>query len=151
MKIAIGNDHAGFQLKLQIISSLQTLGTELLDCGCNSEESVDFPDFVELVAQYVLNGKVERGIVICGSGIGASIAANKIPGVRAGICHDTYSAHQGVEHNDMNIIALGARIVGKDLAIEIVNTFVFAKPRFEEKYIRRLNKIKAIESRYLKS
>ncbi len=151
MRIAIGSDHAGFELKQQLIAYLKQTGYEVMDLGTNSTDPVDYPDYAEKVADAVVGGNVERGIVICGSGVGASVAANKVPGIRAGICHDTYSAHQGVEHDDINVLVLGARIIGVELAKEIVRSFLGARFSEEERHVRRLNKVKAIEARYAKS
>jgi len=146
MKIAIGSDHAGFILKTKIISFLKNNGFDIIDVGTNnSETSVDYPDFAKEVSLKIVKGEAEKGIIICGSGVGASIAANKIKGIRAAICHDTYSAHQGVEHDDMNVLCLGGRIIGEELAKEIVLSFLKAKFSNEERHIRRLNKIKKLE------
>ncbi len=146
MKISIGSDHAGYNLKKIISDFLKNKGQEIIDVGTtSSEKSVDYPDFAKAVALNVAEGKSERGIIICGSGVGASIAANKIKNIRAGLCHDTYSAHQGVEHDDMNVLCLGARIVGEELAKEIVSAFLSAKFSYEERHMRRLEKIKKIE------
>src|SRR5215510_5993645 len=120
MKIAIGADHAGFELKERVKALLNELKHEVLDLGTQNTKPVDYPDFAEAVGLAVREGKAERGVLICGSGVGASVAANKIPGVRAGLCHDTYSARQGVEHDDMNVLALGARVIGPELARELV-------------------------------
>jgi len=146
MKIAIGSDHAGFILKTKIISFLKNNGFDIIDVGTNnSDTSVDYPDFAKEVSLKIVKGEAEKGIIICGSGVGASIAANKIKGIRAAICHDTYSAHQGVEHDDMNVLCLGERIIGEELAKEIVLSFLKAKFSNEERHIRRLNKIKKLE------
>ena len=146
MKIAIGSDHAGFILKTKIISFLKNNGFDIIDVGTNnSDTSVDYPDFAKEVSLKIVKGEAEKGIIICGSGVGASIAANKIKGIRAAICHDTYSAHQGVEHDDMNVLCLGGRIIGEELAKEIVLSFLKAKFSNEERHIRRLNKIKKLE------
>src|SRR3954463_13141948 len=147
MKIAIGADHAGFDLKETVKAKLLELKHQVLDLGCNSRDPVDYPDFAEAVGLAVRDGKVERGIVVCGSGVGASVAANKIPGIRAGLCHDHYSAHQGVEHDDMNVLVLGGRIVGQAVALELVRAFLHARFLAEERHQRRLDKVKAIESR----
>ena len=146
MKIAIGADHAGFQLKERVKARLLELKHEVLDLGTNSTEPVDYPDFAETVGLAVRDGKAERGILVCGSGVGASVAANKIPGVRAGLCHDHYSAHQGVEHDDMNVLCLGARVVGGSVAGEMVRAFVSARFTGEERHARRLAKVLAIEA-----
>jgi RpiB/LacA/LacB family sugar-phosphate isomerase len=148
MKIAIGADHAGFDLKETVKAKLLELKHQVLDLGCNSRDPVDYPDFAEAVGLAVRDGKVERGIVVCGSGVGASVAANKIPGIRAGLCHDHYSAHQGVEHDDMNVLVLGGRIVGQAVALELVRAFLHARFSAEERHQRRLDKVKAIESRF---
>ena len=147
MKIAMGSDHAGFELKRVLAAELRSLGHEILDLGTDSTDPVDYPDYAEAVGGAVRDGKAERGILLCGSGLGASVAANKLPGVRAGLCHDTYSAHQGVEHDDINVLVLGARIVGPALAHEIVHAYLGAKFTNEERHLRRLNKVKAIEAK----
>ena len=151
MKITIGSDHAGFELKKLLIDYLRQCGHELVDVGTDSTAPVDYPDYAEAVGLSVLQGKSERGILICGSGVGASVAANKIPGVRAGLCHDGYSAHQGVEHDDMNVLVLGARVIGVELAWELVSNFLAAKYSDEERHRRRVAKIKALEQRYGKT
>jgi ribose 5-phosphate isomerase B len=149
MRLVVGADHAGFDLKQQIAESLRRAGHEVLDVGAfSSTEPDDYPDFSEAVGRAVVDGKAERGVLICGSGVGASVAANKVPGVRAAVCHDAYSAHQGVEHDDMNVLVLGGRIVGPALAHELVNAYVAARFSGEERHVRRLGKIKAIEARY---
>lgn len=147
MKIAIGADHAGYPLKAHITTFLRDQGHTVIDVGTdNAETSVDYPDFAQAVTDQVIAGDVERGLLICGSGVGASIAANKVPGIYAALCHDTYSAHQGVEHDNMNVLCLGSRIIGSALAEELVNAYVNAT--FEvnaERHVRRHNKVKAIE------
>jgi ribose 5-phosphate isomerase B len=143
--VAIAADHAGFALKQELIPSLRSLGHEVEDLGTHRPEPVDYPDVAEWVTRAVLSGSVERGVLICGSGVGASVAANKLPGIRAGLCHDTYSAHQGVEHDDMNILVLGARVIGLELARELVRAFLEARFTHEERHERRLGKIKALE------
>ena len=148
MKITIGSDHAGFELKKLLIDYLRQCGHELLDAGTDSTAPVDYPDYAEAVARGVLHGGTERGILICGSGVGASVAANKIPGVRAGLCHDGYSAHQGVEHDDMNVLVLGSRVIGAELAKDLCITFMNARFTGEERHRRRLEKIRSIEQRY---
>lgn len=148
MRVAIGSDHAGFNLKQTLIPYIAELGYVTLDLGTNSTAPVDYPDFAEAVGLAVQDGRAERGILICGSGIGASVAANKIPGIRAGLAHDTYSAHQGVEHDDMNILVLGARIIGSEVARELVRAYLAASFTREDRHQRRLNKIKALETRY---
>jgi ribose 5-phosphate isomerase B len=148
MRIAIGSDHAGFFLKQELVTYVKSRTYEVLDMGTNSDKSVDYPDYAAAVAVAVLEGKADRGIVVCGSGVGATVAANKVPGIRAGLCHDTYSAHQGVEHDDMNVLVLGARVIGTELARELVNAFLGAKFSGAERHSRRLEKIKALEKRY---
>lgn len=145
MKVVISADHAGFQLKQQIAEFLRSGGTDFLDLGTHNEDPVDYPDFAEAAARAVLAGKAEKGIVICGSGVGASVAANKIRGIRAGLCHDHYSAHQGVEHDDMNILVLGARVIGIEMAKDLITAFLNAKFSGEERHKRRLAKVKALE------
>ena len=147
MRIAIGSDHAGFEMKQSLIPFLQDSGHDVIDLGTNTTDPVDYPDYAEKVAVAVRNGEVERGIVICGSGVGASVAANKIPGTRAALCHDTYSAHQGVEHDDMNVLVLGSRVIGLELAKELVRAFLSAQFTNEERHVRRLNKVKQLEKR----
>ncbi len=145
MRVVLGADHAGFELKEGLAASLRGGGYQIVDVGTHSDASVDYPDFAEAVAQAVASGQVQRGILVCGSGVGASIAANKVPGVRAGLCHDTYSAHQGVEHDDMNVLCLGARVVGVELARELVSAFLSARFTGEERHRRRLGKLLLIE------
>jgi RpiB/LacA/LacB family sugar-phosphate isomerase len=151
MRIVVGADHAGFEMKQTIGGYLRRLGYEVVDIGTNSDSPVDYPDFAEAVANAISDGAAERGVLICGSGVGASVAANKIPGIRAGLCHDTYSARQGVEHDDMNVLVLGARVIGVELARELVNNFLAAKYSDEERHRRRVAKIKALEQRYGKN
>ena len=150
MRVAVGSDHAGFQLKRLLGECVRELGHECLDLGAPDETPSDYPDFAEAVGLAVKEGKAQRGIVTCGSGVGACVAANKIPGVRAAICHDTYSAHQGVEHDDMNVLVLGGRIIGVSLAREIVHAFLAAEFSNEARHARRLDKVKALEKRFLK-
>lgn len=151
MRIAIGADHAGFSLKQILAGYLRQLGHEVIDQGTDSEQPVDYPDFAEAVATVLLDGRAERGVLICGSGVGASVSANKIPGIRAGLCHDGYSAHQGVEHDDINMLVLGARVVGMELARDLVDRFLAAKFSGEERHRQRLEKLKALERRYGKT
>jgi RpiB/LacA/LacB family sugar-phosphate isomerase len=148
MRIAIGSDHAGYDLKQELAAYVKSLGHDIQDLGTHGRESVDYPDYAEAVGKAIIEGSAERGILICGSGVGASVAANKMPGIRAGTCHDTYSAHQGVEHDDMNIIVVGSRVIGIELAREIVRTFLGAEFSKEERHRRRLGKVKDIERRY---
>lgn len=147
MKIVLGADHAGFSLKQALKTKLQHLGHEIADVGTQSEEPVDYPDSAAAVGQAILQGQAERGVLICGSGVGASVAANKLAGVRAGLCHDTYAAHQGVEHDDMNVLVLGSRVIGSELAQELVQMFLDARFTGEERHRRRLQKVKALEAR----
>ncbi len=150
MKIAIGSDHAGYPLKQQLVELLRDQGHEVIDVGTtNAPTPVDYPDFAQAVAQKVVSGAAERGLLVCGSGVGASIAANKVPGIYAGLCHDTYSAHQGVEHDNMNVLCLGSRIVGSALAQELVTAFLNARfESHEERHVRRHNKVRAIEAAF---
>ena len=148
MRIVVGSDHAGFALKQEVAECLRGDGHEVLDVGTHSTAPTDYPDSAEAVGNAVREGKAERGVLVCGSGVGASAAANKLPGIRAAICHDAYSAHQGVEHDDMNVLVLGARIIGPALALELVRTFVGAQFSNEERHVRRLRKLKALETRY---
>ncbi len=148
MKIAIGADHAGFELKQCVKAHLLKLKHQVLDLGTRDTKPVDYPDFAEAVGLAVRNGKAERGILVCGSGVGASVAANKIPGVRAGLCHDHYSAHQGVEHDDMNVLVMGGRVIGESVALELVSAFLGSKYTGEDRHQRRLNKVKALEGRW---
>src|ERR1700724_1507302 len=151
MKIVIGSDHAGFELKVTMGEMLRSLGHEVLDVGAYDEKPSDYPDFAEKVGRAVLDGKAERGVLICGSGVGASVAANKLPGIRAGMCHDTYSAHQGVEHDDINVLVLGSRVIGVALAQELVKAFMGAKFTHEERHVRRLGKVKVMEDKFCDS
>jgi ribose 5-phosphate isomerase B len=148
MRITIGSDHAGFDLKKVLIDYLRQSGHQVNDAGTNSAEPVDYPDFAEAVALSLLRGECERGIIICGSGVGAAVAANKIPGIRAGLCHDGYSAHQGVEHDDVNVLVLGARVIGVELAKDLCTVFLKARFTGEERHRRRLAKTLSIEQRY---
>ncbi len=150
MKIAIASDHAGFALKEELRPFIESLGHEVSDLGAYSQEPSDYPDFAEKVGEALNRNQAERGVLICGSGIGVSVAANKIPGIRAGMCHDCYSAHQGVEHDDMNVLVLGSRIIGGALAHDLVVTYLKAKFQgTEPRFVRRLNKVKAIERKYM--
>jgi ribose 5-phosphate isomerase B len=145
VRIAVGCDHAGFPLKGGIIARLVEMGHSVDDVGTNSTDPVDYPDFSRAVAESVLSGRSTRGIIICGSGVGASVAATKVPGIRASMCHDTFSARQGVEDDDMNVLCLGARVIGPALAAELVCAFVGAKFSGAERHVRRLAKVNAIE------
>jgi RpiB/LacA/LacB family sugar-phosphate isomerase len=148
MRIVVGADHAGFVLKQELAEALRKAGHEVLDVGTDSTAPVDYPDSAEAVGRAVMDGRAERGVLVCGSGVGASVAANKLPGIRAAVCHDVYSAHQGVEHDDMNVLVLGGRIIGPALAVELVCAFVAARFTGEERHARRLAKVKALETRY---
>jgi RpiB/LacA/LacB family sugar-phosphate isomerase len=148
MKVAIASDHAGFLMKQDVAEYLKKNGFDVVDLGTNSQDPVDYPDFSEAIGRALLEGKAERGIVICGSGVGASVAANKIPGIRAGLCHDHYSAHQGLEHDDMNVLVLGSRVIGLEMAHELTLAFLNAKFTGEDRHQRRLAKIKSIENRW---
>ena len=146
MRIALGCDHGGYSLKQTVAEELKKLGHAVVDCGAKSYDAADdYPDFALAVGNAIQRGEAERGIVICGSGVGAVVAANKMRGIRACLCHDTYSAHQGVEHDDMNVLCLGARVIGVELAREVVAAFVGATFSGEDRHVRRLNKVLAIE------
>jgi ribose 5-phosphate isomerase B len=149
MRIALSADHAGFELKQQLGAYLTRQGQEVIDLGTHSTAPVDYPDSAEAVAQAMFEGQAERGVIICGSGAGVSVAANKFPGIRAAVCHDTYTAHQAVEHDDLNVLCIGARVVGPALAREIVDAFLHARFSREERHQRRLDKILAIEGRFV--
>ena len=148
MKIVIGSDHAGFELKNSVGDVLRALGHQVLDVGAFNENPSDYPDFAEAVGRAVLDGRAERGVLVCGSGVGASVAANKLIGIRAAVCHDTYSAHQGVEHDDMNVLVLGSRVIGVKLAEDLVKSFLGARFTNEERHARRLAKVKALEAKF---
>jgi RpiB/LacA/LacB family sugar-phosphate isomerase len=151
MRIVIGADHAGFDLKQFIAADLRHNGHDVIDAGTDSNAPVDYPDFAEAVAKVLLGGQAERGVLICGSGVGASVSANKIPGIRAGLCHDSYSARQGVEHDAMNLLVLGARVIGVELARTLVDQFLAAEFTGEERHRRRVEKITELERRYSKT
>ena len=145
MRVVVGADHRGYELKDEIAAALKRDGHEVLDVGTNSADSVDYPDYARAVGEALVDGRAERGIIVCGSGVGAGIAANKMRGVRAALCHDTYSARQGVEHDDMNVLCLGARVVGDALAMELVKAFLTARFKGEERLRRRLDKVAEME------
>lgn len=145
MKIAIASDHGGFPLKAPLVEMLQAQGHTVSDLGPCSAEPVDYPDYAEAVGRAVQQGQVERGIIVCGSGVGACIAANKLRGIRAALCHDTYSARQSVQHDDANVLCLGARVIGIELAFEVVRAFVGARFSGEARHRRRLAKVLALE------
>ncbi len=148
MRVALGCDHAGFELKRDLTAFLAEEGHEVLDLGTDSAAPVDYPVYAEAVGNAVLSGKAERGVLLCGSGVGASVAANKLPGIRAGLCHDSYSAHQGVEHDDMNMLVMGGLVVGRDVARELVHIFLAARYTGEERHQRRIEQISDLERRY---
>jgi ribose 5-phosphate isomerase B len=148
MRIALSADHAGVNLKRDLAAKLNQAGHEVLDLGTHSDAPVDYPDCAEAVAATVREGRAERGVIVCGSGAGVSIAANKFPAIRAAVVHDCYTAHQAVEHDDMNVLCLGARVVGEALAWDIVTAFLGARFSGEERHARRLGKINSIEQRF---
>lgn len=150
MRVAVAADHGGFPLKKTVIDTLVSLGHTTLDLGTDSTESVDYPDIAKIAGLAIVEGESDRAIVICGSGVGACIAGNKIVGVYACVCHDTYSASQGVEHDQMNMLCLGARVIGPELAIRIVKSFIEAQPSDEPRHLRRVGKIRQIEKELLK-
>jgi len=147
MRVALAVDHAGFPLKQRIVDELRQAGHEVVDLGTFDTEPVDYPDNAQAVGEAIQRGEADRGVLVCGSGVGASVAANKLEGIRAGVCHDTYSAHQAVEHDDMNVLCLGARVIGSELAAELVHAFVGAHFSGEERHARRVAKIRALEAR----
>ena len=151
MRIALAADHAGYEMKGDLATSLRAQGHDVLDLGTHSAAAVDYPDCAESVAAALRDGRADRGLIVCGSGAGVSIAANKFPGIRAAVCHDCYTAHQAVEHDDMNVLCLGARVIGMALAQEIVSAFLGAAFSGEDRHRRRLNKILAIEARFARS
>lgn len=151
MTIAIAADHAGFLLKTVLLADLMQAGYRVIDLGTDRADlSVDYPDIAMPACEAVRSGTVDRAIILCGSGVGVTVTANKVPGIRAGLCHDHYSAHQGVEHDDVNVLCIGARIIGQELAKEIARTFVSSRYTAEERHVRRLSKVMAIEAKYMK-
>lgn len=146
MRIALGSDHAGYPLKDHLASWLAEAGHAVYDLGAHNTEPVDYPDYAAAVASAVLDGRADRGIVICGSGAGAAVAANKLNGIRASVAHDTYTAHQMVEHDDVNVLCLGARVIGSELAQDLIDAFLKAKFSREDRHVRRVEKIKALEN-----
>ena len=149
MRVVVASDHAGFELKETLRPYIESLGHEVIDAGPSTyQPSDDYPDYAETLALAVKGGQAERGVLICGSGVGASVAANKVAGIRAAVCHDTYSAHQGVEHDDMNVLVIGSRVVGVELVRELVRFFLLASFSSEERHVRRLAKVRAIEARF---
>ena len=150
MRVAVAADHAGYALKERLKTHLVARGHQVLDLGAHDPAPSDYPDHAEAVGRAVRDGRAERGILICGSGVGVAAAVNKIPGIRAGMCHDHYSAHQGVEHDEMNVLALGARVVGEALALEIADAFLAARFDAEERHVRRVAKLRALEARFMR-
>lgn len=148
MRIVIGSDHAGFALKNAMGDVIRAQGHEVVDVGAFNENPSDYPDFAEAVGRAVLDGRAERGVLVCGSGVGASVAANKLKGIRAAVCHDTYSGHQGVEHDDMNVLVMGSRVIAAKLAEDIVLAYLGAKFTGEARHVRRLGKVKALEEKF---
>jgi len=148
MKIAIACDHGGFPAKPDVVQAVRALGHEVIDLGTDSDAPVDYPDYALAASEAVRRGDADRAIVLCGSGVGAAMVANKVPGIRAGVCHDVYSAHQGVEHDDLNVLALGARVIGPALVADLVHTFLRARFSGDERHRRRLAKVQAVEEKY---
>ena len=147
MKVAVGFDHRGVKLRERTLEDLAALGHEVVDVGTDrAEPRIDYPDKAREIGHAILSGRAERGVLICGSGVGASVAASKIDGIRAAICHDAYSAHQGVEHDDMNVLCLGSEVIGPELAADLIQTFLAAEFSGGDRYVRRLEKIKEIEN-----
>lgn len=150
MRIAVATDHAGLPIKNAVIEAIKESGHEVLDLGTDSNESSDYPDFAEKAGRAVINGEAERAVVMCGSGVGVNITLNKMKGIYASVCHDAYSAHQGVEHDNMNVLCMGGAVVGKNHAKEIVKNFLSATMMDDERFLRRINKFKAIENEFMK-
>jgi RpiB/LacA/LacB family sugar-phosphate isomerase len=148
MRVVLGSDHAGFEMKQLLLDYVKALGHEVVDVGAHNDSPSDYPDFAEALALAILNNSADRGLLICGSGVGASVAANKIAGIRAGTCHDCYSAHQGVEHDNMNVLVLGSRVIGIELARDLVSTFLGAVFSGEERHMRRIGKVLQLEKKY---
>lgn len=151
MKIAFGSDHAGFELKTELVNTAREAGHEVLDLGAYDATPSDYPDFALAVGKAVVEGRADRAVLVCGSGVGVSVAANKVPGIRAGNCSDTYSAHQGVEHDAMNVLVVGSRVVGSMLAKDVLLSFLGAEFTHEARHVRRIGKIEAIEKTYSKT
>jgi ribose 5-phosphate isomerase B len=152
MRIAVGADHAGVPLNEKAIAALRAEGHDVIDLGSHDpSQPDDYPDYAAAVAEEVVSGRCERGLLICGSGVGVAVAANKVPGIRAGMCHDSYSAHQGVEHDNMNVLCLGARVIGPELMLDLLRAFLAARFTGEERHRRRLGKIKELENRFSKA
>jgi RpiB/LacA/LacB family sugar-phosphate isomerase len=151
MIIAVATDHGGFALKARVLDVVRECGHQPLDLGTNSTDPVDYPDYARAIGEAIQQGKAERGVLLCGSGVGASVAANKMVGVRAGLCHDTYSAHQGVEHDNMNVLCLGARVIGPELMADLLRAYLGARFTGEARHVRRLAKVDAMESAQLRA
>jgi RpiB/LacA/LacB family sugar-phosphate isomerase len=151
MRVVLGSDHAGFEMKQNILAHVRAMGHEVMDVGTDSASPVDYPDFSEALGRAIIKKEADRGIMICGSGVGATIAMNKIPGIRASVCHDCYSAHQGVEHDNMNVLVLGARVIGIQLAQDLVWMFLGAEFTAEERHLRRIDKLQKLEAKFSKS
>jgi ribose 5-phosphate isomerase B len=149
MRVVIGTDHAGFDLKAPLIEEMQALGHTVIDVGTNGPDSVDYPDYARAVAETILQGKADAGVMLCGSGVGGCVAVNKFPGIRAGLCHDTFSAHQGVEDDAVNVLCMGARVIGPALAVEVLRAFLGGKFSGLPRHQRRLNKVIEIERQYM--
>jgi RpiB/LacA/LacB family sugar-phosphate isomerase len=148
MRVVLGSDHAGFEMKQEMLKYVRDLGHVVVDVGAHDTSASDYPDYAEALGTAILKNKAERGILICGSGVGSSMAANKIPGIRAGVCHDCYSAHQGVEHDNMNVLVLGSRVIGIELARDLVSTFLNATFSSEDRHLRRIAKIQLLEKKF---
>lgn len=148
MRVVLGSDHAGYEMKQKVLARVRALGHQVLDVGTHSTSPADYPDYAEALAVAILNNKADRGIMVCGSGVGATIAANKIPGIRACVCHDCYSAHQGVEHDNMNVLVMGARVIGLELAYDLVEIFLDAEFSCEERHLRRVAKLQQLETKF---
>ena len=148
MRVVLGSDHAGFEMKQKILARVQSLGHQVLDVGTHDSLPTDYPDYAEALGMAIINNQADRGIMICGSGVGASIAVNKIPGIRGGVCHDCYSAHQGVEHDNMNVLIMGARVIGIELAYDLVGIFLDAQFSCEERHLHRLAKLQKLETKF---
>ena len=148
MRVVLGSDHAGFEMKQKILAQVQSLGHQVLDVGTHDSSPADYPDYAEALGMAIINNQADRGIMICGSGVGASIAVNKIPGIRGGVCHDCYSAHQGVEHDNMNVLIMGARVIGIELAYDLVGVFLDAQFSCEERHLHRLAKLQKLETKF---
>jgi RpiB/LacA/LacB family sugar-phosphate isomerase len=148
MRVVLGSDHAGFEMKQNLLAFVRDLGYQVLDVGPHSPDPVDYPDYAEAVGMAIVNNEADRGIMICGSGVGASVAINRIPGIRAATCHDCYSAHQGVEHDNMNVLVLGSRIIADRLACDLVRLFLSAQFSNEERHLKRLVKVEKLEKKF---